>query len=93
MDEPTGNSGFEWDQGNSEKNWVRHRVSQAECEQFFRNEPVVAASIIVSAEQRYFALGVTDSGGRLSIVYTVRGSLIRVISARDMSRRERRELL
>jgi uncharacterized DUF497 family protein len=38
---------------------------------------------------RWFALGQTDAGRRLLVVFTLRGSLIRVISARPMSRRER----
>ena len=41
-------------------------------------------------ERRYYALGHTDGGRSLFVVFTIRGDLIRVISARDMNRRERR---
>ncbi|MBA3071645.1 MAG: BrnT family toxin, partial [Nitrospirae bacterium] len=41
-------------------------------------------------EPRYFALGCTDAGRHLFIVFTIRENLIRVISARDMNRKERR---
>ena len=41
-------------------------------------------------EARYAALGRTTAGRWLAVVFTIRGTLIRVISARDMSRRERR---
>ena len=73
------------------KNWAKHTVSQSECEQVFFNDPLVlAADPAHSArEGRYFALGQTDEGRLLLVVFTLRGSLIRVISARPMSRRER----
>jgi uncharacterized DUF497 family protein len=85
-------SGFQWDEGNSQKNWVRHGVNQTDCEQALLNQPLVIAKDIghSSQEARYYALGQTDQGRRLFVVFTVRDSSIRVISARDMSRRERR---
>jgi uncharacterized DUF497 family protein len=58
----------------------------------FFNRPLV----IVAGEQRtestarYYALGQTDTRRPLFIVFTIRGDLIRVISARPMSRQERR---
>ncbi|HKI06019.1 MAG TPA: BrnT family toxin [Thermoanaerobaculia bacterium] len=84
---------FEWDAGNAEKNWLRHRVSQAECEQVFFNRPLVAAEDVLhsSDEPRFFALGQSDAGRPLFVVYTLRGEKVRVISARDMTRRERKE--
>jgi len=84
--------GFQWDAGNSEKNWTRHRVSQLEAEQVFFNRPLVLPASVVGpeAERRFFALGCSDSGRDLAIVFTTRHKLVRVISARPMSRRERR---
>jgi uncharacterized DUF497 family protein len=83
---------FDWDEGNAEKNWVRHRVSQAECEQVFFNRPLVAGEDLLHAdnESRFYALGQTDGGRRLFLVYTLRRESIRVISARDMTPKERR---
>lgn len=46
------------------------------------------AKLIVA---RYYALGHTDLGRLLFVVYTLRGEKIRVISARDMTRREQKE--
>lgn len=85
--------GFEWDAGNTEKNWAGHQVSTAECEQVFFNQPLVVASDAKHSdrEPRFYALGQTDSVRRLLIVFTLRGGLVRVISARDMSRKERKE--
>ena len=85
--------GFDWDDGNSRKSTDKHRVTQAEAEQVFFNQPllVVPDSQHSRLEQRYHALGVTDDERRLHISFTLRaaGSLIRVISARDMHRKER----
>jgi hypothetical protein len=85
-------TGFQWDDGNATKNWAGHEVSQGECEQvFFATPLLVALDVRHSAlESRCYALGQTVEGRRLFVVFTLRGTLIRVISARDMSRRERR---
>lgn len=85
-------SGFQWDSDNLEKNWLAHQVSAAECEQVFFNQPLVAAADIAHSQEeaRFYSLGPTDSGRLLFVVFTLRGTLIRVISARDMSRKERK---
>ncbi len=84
--------GFDWDDGNLEKNWEFHRASFWEAEEIFFNEPLVimADREHAKTEPRYFALGQTDSGRFLFVSFTVRRALIRVISARDMTRRETR---
>lgn len=84
---------FDWDDGNGEKNWLRHRVSQAEAEQVFFNRPLVVADDELHSrnEVRFYALGRTDAGRFLFVVYTVRNEKLRVISVRDMTRRERKE--
>lgn len=87
--------GFEWDTGNSRKNAEKHGVSQAEAEQVFFNQPllVVLDSRHSQQEVRFHGLGVTDDQRRLHITFTLRhrpgGTLIRVVSARDMHRKER----
>ena len=85
-------TGFQWDAGNADKNWELHQVSQAEGEQIFFNRPVLVApeEHHSQKEPRYAALGQTNAGRRLAVIFTIRGTLVRVISARDMSRRERR---
>lgn len=84
--------GFQWDEGNSSKNWARHGISQTEAEQVFVNRPVIVTGDVAHSgtEARYFAFGRTDGGRLLTVVFTVRGQFLRVISARPMSRRERR---
>ncbi|MBI4875310.1 MAG: BrnT family toxin [Acidobacteria bacterium] len=84
-------TGFEWDEHNSQKNWEKHKVAVRECEQVFFNVPLVveADPRHSQREPRFYCLGRTDSGRLLFVVFTARGRLIRVISARDMNRKER----
>jgi uncharacterized protein len=85
--------GFDWDDGNNRKSADKHDVSQAEAEIIFFNDPliVVEDSTHSKAEQRFQALGKTGQGRALHVTFTLRrnGTLIRVISARDMNRKER----
>lgn len=83
--------GFDWDAGNARKN-DKHEVSMAEAEQFFFNAPLLLEDFVHSQEEpRVHALGKTDGARTLHITFTLRqsGHLIRVISARDMHRKER----
>ena len=84
--------GFQWDEGNADKNRVLHNVENWECEQIFFNDPLLVLDDPrhSSVEKRWAALGRTDAGRLLAVVFTKRGKLIRVISARDMNRKERR---
>ena len=85
-----GLAGFEWDAGNATKNWERHRVTQAEAEEAFFNRPVfLAEARSATHERRYNVLGRSNSDRLLSVVFTIRRGLARVISARPMSRKER----
>ena len=86
-----GCSGFEWDEANAHKNRERHQVSPEEAEEVFFNEPLVVRSDVRHSrrEKRYYALGQTSDGRCLFVAFTIRRSLVRVISVRDMNRRER----
>lgn len=84
--------GFEWDEGNARKSADKHGVSQSEAEQVFFNEPLVARDERHSlAELTFHALGQTDAGRLLHVTWMFKqaGTIIRVISARPMSRKER----
>lgn len=85
-------TGFEWDSHNADKIGLKHNVSPSECEQIFFNLPLVVTDDVKHSEQenRFFALGQTDAEKFLFIVFTVRKNKIRIISARDMNRKERR---
>lgn len=84
-------NGFDWDDGNRTKNWIKHQVSPAECEELFFNLPLLFADDEQHSqeEKRYYVLGQTNAGRLLFIAFTIRVNKIRVISARDMSRKER----
>jgi uncharacterized DUF497 family protein len=84
--------GFDWDAGNIDKNRDRHGVSNGECEEPFFSQPLLVTDDVKHShrEQRFYALGQTNAGRRLFIVFTIRDNKIRVISARDMSRKERK---
>ena len=85
--------GFDWDDGNSRKNVDKHAVTQTEAEQIFSSERTLLTDDVghSAAEARYQALGETSDGRRLHVSFTLRqnGTLIRIISARDMNRKER----
>jgi uncharacterized protein len=85
-------TGFDWDDANLEKNWDRHRVAFWEAEEVFFNEPLLVGPDLDHSERerRYLALGHTDAGRFLFIGFTIRRHLVRVISARDMTRKETR---
>ena len=85
--------GFDWDEGNKRKSADKHEVSQAEAEQVFFNDPLllVADEKHSATERRFHALGRSDGGRRLHVTFTLRreATLICVISAHDMHRKER----
>lgn len=85
-------TGFQWDEGNLLKNWEKHGVSHLEAEQVFFNEPLIVEDDVKHSqdEPRWYGLGSTDAKRMLMVVFTIRSTEIRVISARDMNRKERR---
>ena len=89
---PGACTGFDWDESNIHKNWDKHQVTWWECEEALLGEPLLLQDDTKhsKSERRYYALGVTAEGRELFVAFTVRRGRIRVISARDMSRKERR---
>jgi hypothetical protein len=85
--------GFDWDEGNSRKSADKHAVSQLEAESVFVHDPLLLQEDAKhsATEPRFYALGQTRAGRLLHVTFRLRadGTLIRVISARDMSRRDR----
>lgn len=82
-------TGFEWDAGNETKN-SKHLVTRDEAEEVVLQQPVfVRPAKTVRGEYRGAAYGKTRAGRLLTVVFTIRGNLIRVISARPMSKKER----
>ena len=85
-------TGFQWDEANINKNLLKHNVENWECEQIFFNEPLIILDDPTHSlsEKRWAAFGKTDTDRLLTVIFTRRGKLLRVISARDMNRKERK---
>ena len=85
-------TGFQWDRHNIQKNLEKHNVSPVESEQAFFNRPLIVVEDVQHSqyEERFYALGKTDQDRRLFIAFTIRKKLIRVISSRDMNKKERK---
>jgi hypothetical protein len=83
---------FDWDKGNVEKNWKKHRVHFRDAEEIFFNKPLRTYRDRGHSqkEERFAALGVTNSKRGLYVVFTLRKGKVRIISARDQSKKERR---
>jgi len=86
-------TGFDWDDGNFSKNWEKHEVTYWECEQIFFNHPLITIwdEKHSNHELRFYVLGQTDLNRKLFVLFTIRDNRIRVISARDMNRKEKKE--
>lgn len=88
----SGIEGFEWDAGNLNKNVLGHGATPGEAEEIFFQSPLLLLDDLAHSEHeaRFIAHGVTAAGRLLTAAFTVRGKQLRVISVRDMSRKERR---
>ncbi|EKE13872.1 MAG: hypothetical protein ACD_12C00773G0001 [uncultured bacterium] len=82
---------FEWDKGNIDKSFKKHKISPNEAEEIFLDENLKILKDIRHSqkEERFIALGITKSSKKLFIVYTVRRGKIRIISSRPMNKKQR----
>lgn len=80
---------FQWDKGNIDKNWIKHKVTNKECEETFfdKNKKIAKDKFHFKKEDRYILLGKTKKGRILYIVFTIRNKTVRVISLGDINRR------
>lgn len=85
---------FQWDSGNDSKNWTKHGVTKQEAEEVFfdREKKIAKDAIHSSKEQRFVLIGKTKEKRSLYIVFTIRNDILRVISARDLNKKEYRLL-
>jgi uncharacterized DUF497 family protein len=86
--------GFDWDEASSHKIGEKHNVLRSEAERVFFNEPLLLLDDLKHSqiEERFHALGVSDDRRLLHLTFTLRvnNTVIRIISARDMHRKERK---
>ncbi|MCK4554056.1 BrnT family toxin [Candidatus Parcubacteria bacterium] len=82
--------GFDWDDGNAEKNWAKHKVTPEECEEAFFDEDkkITKDKLHSNNEDRYIFIGKTTQERLLYSVFTVRNNKIRIISSRDINKKE-----
>ena len=83
---------FEWDKGNSDKNLKKHQVTNQEAEEIFFNEPLIIAEDQKHSaqESRFQSLGRTNKDRKLFLSFTIRFNKIRIISIRDMNKKEKK---
>ena len=80
---------FDWDEGNTRKN-EKHGVGDKEAEEsFFDDEKATFKDIVHShGEERFRIIGKTNSGRILFIAFTIRSNKVRIISARNINKKE-----
>lgn len=85
-------SEFQWDKGNKGKNYQKHKVTDQECEEVFfdQGKKIFKDLLHSDKEERYILLGQTKENRILFIVFTIRSGKVRVISARDLNKKEKR---
>ncbi len=83
--------GFEWDKWNQEKSWLKHNIIYKEAEEIFDDDYSNVSEDIKHSqvEKRYQILGVSKIKNKLSIIFTIRKTKIRIISARLMNKKEK----
>jgi len=82
---------FQWDKGNIIKNWKKHKVTNKECEEIFfdKNKKIAKDPVHSAKEDRYILLGKTKTGRLLYTVFTLRNKKVRIISSRNINKKEK----
>lgn len=82
---------FDWDEGSISKNFIKHSVTVQEAEEIFYNKPLVIVDDASHSSQeiRLHAFGKTKVNRMLFTAFTIRNNKLRIISIRDMKRKER----
>ena len=83
---------FKWDRGNIDKSYEKHGIIPNEAEEVFTDKHVGIEKDVKhqEKEERFIAIGKTLEEKLLFVVFTLRETVIRVISARRANKKERR---
>jgi hypothetical protein len=84
--------GFDWDRANIE-HIANHHVTPKEVEEVFANEEMGIDYDVIGGEERWTVIGETDQERVLIVVFTMRGDLVRTVTAFEASARIEREYL
>ncbi|MBK6877270.1 MAG: BrnT family toxin [Ignavibacteria bacterium] len=79
--------GFDWDGGNSGKNYLKHGITDKEAEDLFKNYPLISEGSAYGNEERYQLFAALDNEP-MTVIFTIRNKKIRIISARKMSKKK-----
>ena len=84
--------GFDWNDANVYKNEEKHGLNYKKIEEIFFNEPLIVVEDFLHSEDecRCVAFGRDDNNSKIMAVFAVRASHIRVISAREMTKKEKK---
>jgi uncharacterized DUF497 family protein len=80
---------FEWDETKNEKNQSKHKISFDEAKDIFDDTDSLEFDASRNGEYRIVRIGKTASKFILFVVYTMRGLVVRLISARQARKKER----
>ncbi|OGG16538.1 hypothetical protein A3D05_05785 [Candidatus Gottesmanbacteria bacterium RIFCSPHIGHO2_02_FULL_40_24] len=81
---------FQWDKGNIGKSFKKHKVKDKEAEELFfdKKHKIFKDRLHSKGEERFRIAGKTKKGRLLFIVFTISAKKIRIISARDINKKE-----
>jgi len=82
---------FEWDPAKAEANLRRHGIDFADAVGVFDDPFALTQVDPYPTEERFVTLGRDFLGRLVLVVWTWRGEIVRLISARDATPRERRQ--
>jgi len=82
----------EWDPAKARANFTKHGVRFADAVTALEDDSALTIRDLSSEdEERWVTMGLDASGRLLVVVYTWRGERVRLISARQATRHERRQ--
>ena len=82
---------YEWDPNKAKSNYKKHRVKFADAVAVFEDENAITIEDEHESEDRFVTIGRDFLRRILVVIYTFRGVIIRVISARKATAREKKE--
>jgi uncharacterized DUF497 family protein len=80
---------FEWDENKNTKNKAKHKIGFEEAKTVFSDKDAIELEASRNGEYRVIRIGKTAAKFILLVVYTMRGIVVRLISARQANRKER----
>ena len=80
---------FEWDENKNSKNKEKHKIGFEAAQSIFDDQHAIEFEATRNGEYRIIRIGKTAAKFILLVVYTMRGMVVRLISARQANKKER----